>query len=99
MYSRRWKSNKWYLKDGDFIRLKELKIAYSFGDLLKDSGIDNFTIYLRGQNLVTWVFDKTLMFDPESNSNAYSYSWQGKGVFDYTSPIMKSYSLGVSIDF
>ncbi|MBQ0148709.1 MAG: SusC/RagA family TonB-linked outer membrane protein, partial [Flavobacteriaceae bacterium] len=88
-----------YLKDGDFIRLKELKLAYSFGDKLKDSGISNLTIYLRGQNLATWVFDKTLTFDPESNSNAYSYGWQGKGVFDYTSPIMKSYSIGVSVDF
>ena len=88
-----------YLKDGDFIRLKELKIAYSFGDKLKDAGIDNLSIYLRGQNLVTWVFDKSLTFDPESNSNAPTYTWQGKGVFDYTSPIMKSYSIGVSIDF
>ncbi|MDH0674109.1 SusC/RagA family TonB-linked outer membrane protein [Empedobacter sp. GD03861] len=88
-----------YLKDGDFIRLKELKLAYSFGDKLKNAGIDNLTIYLRGQNLITWVFDDTLTFDPESNSNAYSYGWQGKGVFDYTSPIMKSYSIGLSIDF
>lgn len=88
-----------YLKDGDFIRLKELKLAYSFGDKLKNAGIDNLTIYLKGQNLITWVFDDTLTFDPESNSNAYSYSWQGKGVFDYTSPIMKSYSIGLSIDF
>ncbi|STD52966.1 SusC/RagA family TonB-linked outer membrane protein [Empedobacter falsenii] len=88
-----------YLKDGDFIRLKELKLAYSFGDKLKNAGIDNLTIYLKGQNLITWVFDDTLTFDPESNSNAYSYGWQGKGVFDYTSPIMKSYSIGLSIDF
>ena len=91
-------STRW-LKDGDFIRLKELKLAYSFGDLLKESNIKNLTVYVKGQNLVTWVFDKTLTFDPESNSNAYNYSWQGKGVYDYTSPIMKSYSLGVSIDF
>lgn len=88
-----------FLKDGDFIRLKEVKLSYSFGDLLKDSGIDNLTVYLRGNNLVTWVFDDTLAFDPESNSNAFSYGWQGKGVFDYTSPIMKSISFGVSIDF
>ena len=74
-------------------------MAYSFGDKLKNAGIDNLTIYLKGQNLITWVFDDTLTFDPESNSNAYSYGWQGKGVFDYTSPIMKSYSIGLSIDF
>jgi hypothetical protein len=84
---------------GDHIRLKEVKLAYSFGDKLIKSGIDNLSIYLRGTNLATWVFDKKLKFDPESNSNASSYAWQNKGVYDYTSPIMKSISLGVSIDF
>ncbi len=84
---------------GDHIRLKEIKLGYSFGDKLKDSGIENLTVYLRGTNLVTWVFDKDLKFDPESNSNASAYAWANKGVYDYTSPIMKSISLGVSIDF
>lgn len=89
-----------YLKDGDHIRLKEIKLAYSFKDLIK--GIDNLTVYVRGNNIWTYVFDKSLTFDPEANSNnsrTISYQWQGKGVYDYTSPIMKSYSLGVSIDF
>lgn len=91
-----------YLKDGDFIRLKEIKLAYTFGELFKKSaGIDNLTVYVRGQNLLTWAFDKSLSFDPESNSNSndFAYIWQGKGVYDYTSPIMKSVSFGVSIDF
>lgn len=91
-----------YLRDGDFIRLKEIKLAYTFGELFKKSaGIDNLTVYLRGQNLLTWAFDKTLSFDPESNANNnnLSYTWQGKGIYDYTSPIMKSISFGVSIDF
>jgi len=89
-----------YLRDGDHIRLKELKLAYSFGDIFKKAtGIDNLTVYVKGVNMWTYVFDDKLTFDPESNSNAYGYSWQGKGVYDYTSPLMKSYSLGVSIDF
>ncbi len=89
-----------YLRDGDHIRLKDLKLAYSFGDVLKKAvGINNLTVYLRGVNLWTYAFDEDLTFDPESNSNDYLYPWQGKGVYDYTSPLMKSYSLGVSIDF
>jgi len=88
-----------FLRKGDHIRLKEVKLAYSFGDMLKDSGIDNLSVYVRGTNLLTWAFDDKLTFDPETNSNGYSFGWQGKGAYDYTSPIMKSISVGVSVDF
>lgn len=88
-----------FLRKGDHIRLKEVKLAYSFGDMLKKSGIDNLSVYVRGTNLATWAFDKKLTFDPETNSNSYSFGWQGKGAYDYTSPIMKSISAGISIDF
>lgn len=91
-------SSRW-MHDGDHIRLKTLKLAYSFGDLFKRStGIDNMTVYVRGENLWIHVFDDTLTFDPEANSN-WAGGWQGKGLYDYTSPIMRSFSLGVSIDF
>ncbi|MGV0845585.1 SusC/RagA family TonB-linked outer membrane protein [Empedobacter falsenii] len=89
-------STRW-LRDGDHIRLKEIKLAYSFKDKIK--AVENLTIYVKGNNIWTYAFDKNLDFDPESNSNRSTYQWQGKGVFDYTSPIMKSYSLGLSIDF
>ncbi len=92
-------STRW-MRDGDHIRLKEAKLAYSFGDLLKNSvGIDNLTVYVKGVNLWIYTFDDRLNFDPESNSNAYGGSWQGKGLYDYTSPLMRSISLGVSLDF
>ncbi|MPS74391.1 SusC/RagA family TonB-linked outer membrane protein [Epilithonimonas hungarica] len=91
-------STRW-MRDGDHIRLKEAKISYSFGPLLKDAGIDNLTLYLRGFNLWLYTFDKSLTFDPEANSNAAGASWQGKGLYDYTSPIMRSISFGVSVDF
>ncbi|MFA5620772.1 MAG: SusC/RagA family TonB-linked outer membrane protein [Weeksellaceae bacterium] len=88
------------LRDGDHIRLKDVKLAYSFGDMFKKAtGIDNLTVYVRGVNLWTWVQDKKLTFDPESSSNEYGQNWAGKGLYDYTSPIMKSISFGVSIDF
>ncbi|MFV0153122.1 SusC/RagA family TonB-linked outer membrane protein [Empedobacter falsenii] len=91
-------SDRWVRK-GDHIRLKEVKIAYTFNDLFKKStGVDNLTIYAKGVNLWLYTFDKNLDFDPESNSNAYGGA-AGKGLYDYTSPIMKSISLGVSLDF
>lgn len=92
-------STRW-LRDGDHIRLKEAKVAYSFGDMFKRAvGVDNLTVYVKGTNLYMWAFDDKLDFDPESNTNAYGGGWQGKGQFDYTAPIMRTISLGVSIDF
>ncbi|MFV0184966.1 SusC/RagA family TonB-linked outer membrane protein [Empedobacter falsenii] len=91
-------SDRWVRK-GDHIRLKEVKFSYRFNDLFKKStGVDNLTIYAKGVNLWMYAFDKDLDFDPESNSNAYGGAG-GKGLYDYTSPIMKSISLGVSLDF
>ena len=91
-------SSRW-MRDGDHIRLKEARVAYSFGDKFKkQTGIDNLTIYMKGVNLWLYTFDKDLTFDPESNSNAYG-GWAGKGLYDYTSPIMKSISLGFQVDF
>ena len=45
----------------------------------------------------THAFDKNLNFDPESVENAWSF--EGKGVFNYTTPIIKSLSIGMSLDF
>ncbi len=91
-------STRWLYK-GDHIRLKEVKLAYSFGDKFKQqTGLDNLTIYAKGVNLWLWAFDKDLTFDPESNSNDGA-GWRGKGLYDNTSPIMRSVSLGVVIDF
>lgn len=91
-------SSRW-LRKGDHIRLKEAKVAYSFGNKFKEqTGISNLTVYVKGTNLWLYAFDKTLTFDPESNSNAYGAFW-GKGIYDYTSPLMRTVSLGVSIDF
>ncbi len=91
-------SSRWIYK-GDHIRLKELKLAYSFGDKFKQqTGLENLTIYAKGVNLWLWAFDKDLTFDPESNSNAAS-GWRGKGLYDNTSPVMRSVSLGVVLDF
>lgn len=93
----RLESDRW-VKKGDHIRLKEVKLAYAFGDKFKkDTGVKNLTIYAKGFNLWTYAFDKDLNFDPESIENAWSF--QGKGAFNYTTPILKSISIGMSLDF
>lgn len=87
-----------FINKGDHLRLKELRLAYSFGSLFKESsGLKNLTVYLRGTNLLTYVFDKDLDYDPESNSN--SWSWLGKGRYWYASPVLRTMSMGVQIGF
>ncbi|MDK7374191.1 TonB-dependent receptor [Weeksella virosa] len=91
-------SDRWVRK-GDHIRLKEVKLAYTFNDIFKkNTGLENLTVYVKGVNLWMYAFDDKLDFDPESNSNAYGGA-EGKGLYDYTSPILKTISLGVSLDF
>ena len=88
-----------YLRKGDHIRLKEVKLAYTLSnEVLKNNYVDGITFYVRGVNLWTYVFDKDLQFDPETSSNRYG-NWADKGIYDNTSLIMKSVSLGIAIDF
>lgn len=87
-----------FISKGDHIRLKEARLAYSFGSLFKEqTGINNLTLYVRGTNLLTFAFDKKLNYDPESNSN--SWSWLGKGRYWYSSPVIRTISFGVQIGF
>ena len=90
-----------WMRKGDHIRLKEAKLSYSLGNTLKESiGVTNITLYIKGANLWMYAFDKKLNFDPESNASAYNYSgWEAKGLFDYTTPVLKSFSIGTIIDF
>jgi len=87
-----------FISKGDHIRLKEARLSYSFGKIFKEqTGINNLTVYVRGTNIATYVFDKNLNYDPESNSN--TYSWLGKGRYWYSSPIIRTLSFGVQIGF
>ena len=93
----RLESDRW-MRKGDHIRLKEVKLAYNFGDKFKQqTGVKNLVLYVKGFNMWTHAFDKNLNFDPESVENAWSF--EGKGVFNYTTPIIKSLSIGMSLDF
>ena len=87
-----------FISKGDHIRLKEAKISYSFGSLFKEqTGINNFTVYVRGTNILTYAFDKNLNYDPESMTNAWS--WIGKGRYWYSSPVIRTFSFGIQIGF
>ena len=57
-----------FLEDGDFIRLKTLRLGYNLpSDLVDSIGLSGLNLYVQGQNLVT--ITDYLGFDPEVSTN------------------------------
>ncbi len=66
-----WRShqNTFFLRKKDYIRLKNVEIAYNLpASLNQKLGIDGLRIYVNGMNLLTW--DKLKLFDPEQENGA-----------------------------
>lgn len=80
-----------WLYEGDFIRLKDLTLAYKFPEsitsLLK---INTARIYARGTNILTWTKDKDLYIDPEQAID---------GSYTALTPAMKTVAFGLDIQF
>jgi TonB-linked SusC/RagA family outer membrane protein len=56
-----------FLYKGDYIRLRNVQFGYSFPKaLLTKLHLSNLNVYVRGTNLLTFVKDKNLPFDPEA---------------------------------
>ncbi|TWP29835.1 SusC/RagA family TonB-linked outer membrane protein [Apibacter muscae] len=93
-----------FLRRADHIRLKEVKLSYTFTqNIIKTIGVESITLFIRGTNLFTWAFDKKLKSDPDIYStgalNEGYPDFYGRGYYDFTSPIMKIYSFGISVNF
>ncbi|KAA0988771.1 SusC/RagA family TonB-linked outer membrane protein [Dyadobacter aurulentus] len=57
-----------FLYRGDYLRLRHAALAYQIPKtLLAGTGLRNVRLYLRGSNMLTWVRDKKLPYDPETN--------------------------------
>jgi TonB-linked SusC/RagA family outer membrane protein len=82
-------SDRW-IEDGSYIRLKTLTLSYS-PEILKD-GSKNITIYLTGNNLLT--FTKYLGYDPEVSFSQTSYL---QGIDAGRTPQFSSVMLGVKL--
>jgi TonB-linked outer membrane protein, SusC/RagA family len=80
------RENSFFLKNGEFIRLKNVELSYTLPQaIIKSWGMSDLRLYVNGSNLVTW--DKLGgLTDPESNgSNRY--------------PIMKTINFGINAKF
>ncbi len=65
-------SSTWWLRDGSFMRMKDLTVGYSLPQRLsKRIRVKNLRIYFTGQNMLTWSPFK--LWDPEQGGNAFAY--------------------------
>jgi TonB-linked SusC/RagA family outer membrane protein len=86
-----WERHTNYLHDGDYFRLKNVTFGYDFkGSYMQKIGIENARLFVRGTNVLTWVKDKDLLYDPEVDPS---------GSTGLTTPAVKTYSFGVNINF
>lgn len=78
--------NSFFLKKGDFVRLKSIELGYDFPQKwIKGALLSGLRVYVNANNVATWD-DLDDIADPEANgSNRY--------------PIMKAWNFGVNLKF
>lgn len=86
--------SSWYMRKGEYVRLKNFEIGYSLKhSLLKNyAAIEQLRVYVSGQNLLTFDHLGDL-FDPEVSSSA------GDNTRGWFYPQQKVLSFGVNISF
>ena len=78
-------SDYWHF-DAGYCRVKYIQVGYTFDQMsLKKIGISSIRVYLNAQNPFT--FAKESMVDPENRGQMGSY------------PLVKTYSVGLSLNF
>jgi TonB-linked SusC/RagA family outer membrane protein len=90
-----------YLKDGDYLRLKNASLGYTLPKKLTDNvRISNLRIYLTGRNLLT--FTKYPFYDPEIGSGALGTGGSvntSRGIDNGYYPQARTLIMGVQLDF
>ncbi|MFV0248846.1 MAG: SusC/RagA family TonB-linked outer membrane protein [Tenacibaculum sp.] len=89
--------SSYYVEDGSYLRLKNIRFAYNFSKQLTDKlRMGDFKIYLQAKNLFTWT--KYSGLDPEVNLQNYQGSGINldigidRGVY----PVSKTVQLGIN---
>jgi len=77
-------NNTYWLVNNDYLRLKNIQVGYNLPFALTEKlGLNHFSVYFNGLNLVTFTQSKS--FDPETVGNNY--------------PLNKVYNLGFRVSF
>lgn len=80
------RTSTWFMRDGSFLRLKQVELGYSFPQsLMHKLRMKSLRIYLTGTNLLT--FSKFKLWDPEMAGDGLGY------------PIQCTYNMGIQLSF
>ncbi|WP_109853078.1 TonB-dependent receptor [Aquimarina sp. AU58] len=80
-----------FVYDGSFIRLRDVTLAYSLpAKSIETIGLSSARIYIKGNNLYTYIKDDRLERDPESGSD---------GRLNQEIPISRALFLGLDLTF
>lgn len=79
-------SSTWFMRNGEFLRLKSLEIGYTIpSSLVSRAKVEQLRLYFSGTNLLT--FSRFKLWDPEMGGNGLGY------------PIQKVFNLGLQLSF
>ncbi len=79
-------ASTWFMRDGSFLRLKQLEVGYTLPRKVQDKlNASTFRIYLSGTNL--FLLSKFKMWDAEMGGNGLGY------------PIQKTLNVGLNVSF
>lgn len=78
--------NTWFMRDGSFLRLKQLEFGYTFPEKsIQKIGLKSLRVYFTGSNLI--CFSNFKLWDPEMAGNGLGY------------PIQRVYNVGLNLNF
>jgi TonB-dependent starch-binding outer membrane protein SusC len=85
-----------FIEDGSFVKLREASLSYRFDDAwVRRLGAEAMTIRVAGRNLYTWTNYSGI--DPEIN--LFSANTVARGVDFATTPIPRTITVGVNLNF
>jgi hypothetical protein len=93
----------WFVENGSFVRLRDVTLTYSFGNILNVKWMKNLALTISGRNLVT--FTKYSGLDPEATSaqdsqgNKTFGAGSNIGVDYFAIPNLRSYQAGINVEF
>lgn len=80
------KKSTWFMRDGSFLRLKQLEIGYTLPQrIIQKAGLKNLRVYFTGNNL--FCFSKFKEWDVEQAGDGLKY------------PLQRIYNIGLNLTF
>ena len=90
--------SKYWLRDGSFLRIKNLSLGYNLPAKLSGSAVSKARVYVTAENLVT--FTKYPLFNPEVNSGeGDNYNQKTPGMDFGGYPLARTITFGFNVTF